>query len=45
MDERALEIAGALLLWLVVSGLLLSCISSRRPALRAPGAAAGAAGE
>ena len=24
MDERALEIAGALLLWLVVSGLLLS---------------------
>ena len=24
MDERALQIAGALLLWLVVSGLLLS---------------------
>ena len=24
MDEQALEIAGALLLWLVISGLLLS---------------------
>ena len=37
MDEQALELAGALLLWLVVSALLLS--------LYLAAAAAGAAGD